>query len=344
MEEHKGQDVLSGAGVAAVGRAVFMQVCWDGSRERNPNYWVSSAEGYLTAASPCPHCSWEQGIGQEGYRTGLLLIETLTFSKVWGFFLRKKNKPFPALWHKQLPLALLNKAECMRSWHWWFLKFCLKLNWKSAATMMLVLGCVKLQTLEGRDACLWDEFLHSDNWLSQFPAWLCESGPSVSSFLWWQINAEKTDGGNLKWETFPAVGEAELDRFTVCLILFRSDAFLKCFSLCMWYFGIRLFPRCCVRCWERELKVSAQVHREQLYLKTCLKVGGCFTPALTFEAWGKEEIRKMERELTQYPQPDKDWRYSFKIAALRFDNSLSKYLLYSPWLNVVFDLSLCYPT
>lgn len=30
MEEHKGQDVLSctGAGVAAVGRAVFMQVCW----------------------------------------------------------------------------------------------------------------------------------------------------------------------------------------------------------------------------------------------------------------------------------------------------------------------------
>lgn len=162
--------------------------------------------------------------------TGQVYSWSKLYDLLWslGFFLRKKNKPFPALWHKQLPLALLNKAQCAL-WCCWFSKFCFKLNLKSAATTILILGCMKLQTLVGRDACLWDEFLHSDNWLSGFPAWLCESGLSVSSFLWWQIDAEKTDGGNLKWETFPAVGEAELDRFTVCLILFRSDAFLKCF-------------------------------------------------------------------------------------------------------------------
>lgn len=49
---------------------------------------------------------------------------------------------------------------------------------------MMRLQCIKLQTLVGRDAWLRDEFLHSDNGLWGFPAWLPESGPSVSSFLW----------------------------------------------------------------------------------------------------------------------------------------------------------------
>lgn len=158
---------------------------------------------------------------------------------------------------------------------------------------MMGLQCIKLQTLVGRDACLWDEFLYSDNGWSGFPAWLCESGPSVSSFLWWQANAEKTDGGNLKRETFPAVGEAEWDRFTVCLILFRSDAFLKCFFLCTCdILAVGCSPGTALAAGKENCMVSAQVttlHPGQLYLKTCLKVRGCFTPILTSKDWEEDE-------------------------------------------------------
>lgn len=152
---------------------------------------------------------------------------------------------------------------------------------------MMGLQCIKLQTLVGRDACLWDEFLYSDNGLSGFPAWLSESGPSVSSFLWWQTNAEKMDGGNLKWETFPAVGEAELDRFIVCFILFRSDAFLKCFLIhtCD-ILALGCSPGTALVAGKEKCRVSAQVTTVcpgQLYLKTCLKVGGCFTLVLNFK-------------------------------------------------------------
>lgn len=158
---------------------------------------------------------------------------------------------------------------------------------------MMRLQCIKLQTPVGKDACLWDEFLHSDNGLSGFPAWLCESGPSVSSFLWWQADAEKTDGGNLKRETFPAVGESELDRFTVCLILFRSDAFLNFFFLhtCD-ILALGCSPGTALAGGKENCRVPAQVttlHPGQLYLKTCLKVGGCFTPILTFKDWGEEK-------------------------------------------------------
>lgn len=172
--------------------------------------------------------------------------------------------------------------------------------------MMMGLQCIKLQTLVGRDACLWDEFLYSDNGLSGFPAWLYESGPSVSSFLWWQANAEKTDGGNLKWETFPDVGEAELDRFTVCLILFRSDAFLKClgfFPLYMWYFGIRLFPRYCISCWERELQgLSSGNHATSwAAVPQSLTEGErMFYPNPNFQRLRRRQIRKRRRELTHY--------------------------------------------
>lgn len=104
--------------------------------------------------------------------------------------------------------------------------------------------CIKQQTLVSRGACLGNEFLHSHNGLWGFPAWLHESGPSVNSFLWWQTKAKKTDGGNPKRETFPAVGEAELwtdlDRFTVCLILFRTN----CFSIFIFYFLFHLFIFC----------------------------------------------------------------------------------------------------
>lgn len=169
---------------------------------------------------------------------------------------------------------------------------------------MMGLQSIKLQTVVGRDACLQDEFLHSDNGLSGFPAWLCESGPSVSSFLWWQANAEKTDGGNLKRETFPAVGEVELDRFTVCLILFRSDAFLNCFfSLYMWYFGIRLFPRYCISCWERKLQgVSLGNHcMSWAAVSQNLPEGGrMFYPSPNFQILRKRQIRKRQRQLTHY--------------------------------------------
>lgn len=161
------------------------------------------------------------------------------------------------------------------------------------------LAVPEMQTVVGRDACLWDEFLHSDNWLSPFPAWLCESGPSVSSFLWWQIDAEKTDGGNLKWETFPALGEAELDRFTVCFILFRSDAFLKCFSLYMWYFGIRLSPSCCVSCWERELQHLSSGTSWAAVPQNLPEGGRMFYPSSNFWSLRRRQIRKMQRELTQ---------------------------------------------
>lgn len=155
------------------------------------------------------------------------------------------------------------------------------------------LNCIKLLTLVGRGACLRDEFLLSDNGVSGFPAWLCESGPSVSSFLWWQVDAEKMDGGNMKRETFPAVGEAELDRFTVCFILFRSDAFLKCFFLCTCdILELGCSPGTALAAGKENCRVSAQVttvHAGQLYLKIYLKVGECFTPALTFKAWGEDK-------------------------------------------------------
>lgn len=76
--------------------------------------------------------------------------------------------------------------------------------------MMMRCQHIKQQTLVGKGTWLGDEFLHSDNVLWGFPVWLHELGPSVSSFLWLQANAEKTDGGNPKRETFPAIREAEL--------------------------------------------------------------------------------------------------------------------------------------
>lgn len=156
--------------------------------------------------------------------------------------------------------------------------------------------CIKQQTLVGRGACLGNEFLHSHNGLWGFPAWLHESGPSVNSFLWWQTKAKKMDGGNPKRETFPAVGEAELwtdlDRFTVCLILFRTNcfsififyffiSFIYFLSLYIWSFGIRMFPRYCISCWGK----GTAGHAEQLYLKAWLEVGVCFTPIPAFKGW-----------------------------------------------------------
>lgn len=166
------------------------------------------------------------------------------------------------------------------------------------------LTCIKLLTLVGSGACLRDEFPLSDNAVSGFPAWLCESGPSVSSFLWWQVDAEKMDGGNLKRETFPAVGEAELDRFTVCFVLFRSDAFLKCFfSLYMWYFGIRLFPRYCISCWERELQGLSSGNHCTCWAavpQNLLEGGRMFYPSSNFQSPRRRQIRKRQRELTHY--------------------------------------------
>lgn len=51
---------------------------------------------YLTAVSPGPHCSWEQDIGQEGYRAGRLLIETLDILCSLVFFSEEKEQTIPS--------------------------------------------------------------------------------------------------------------------------------------------------------------------------------------------------------------------------------------------------------
>lgn len=70
MEEHKAQDVFSctGIGVAGVGRLYSCKAAGM-VMEAGREIVFTECEllrDYLTAASPGPHCSWEQDIGQEG--------------------------------------------------------------------------------------------------------------------------------------------------------------------------------------------------------------------------------------------------------------------------------------
>lgn len=77
MEEHKGQDVLSctGIGVAAVGRAVFMVMVMEAGREIliTECDLLSDYLSCFTRSTLLLRTRYRQ----EGYRAGLLLIETL---------------------------------------------------------------------------------------------------------------------------------------------------------------------------------------------------------------------------------------------------------------------------
>jgi len=71
---------------------------------------------------------------------------------------------------------------------------------------------------------------------------------------------------------------------------------MKCFFLCTCdILRLGCSPGTALAAGKENCRASAQVttpHPGQLYLKTCLKVGRCFTPVLTLKDCGEDRSRR----------------------------------------------------